>query len=92
MTITQINLDKHTTPTVPYESTRPSSAPGALWLDVSAPTEDDLGWLARTFAFHPLTIEDCREFNQRAKIEAYAETTALAEPLAGEDTSAPPSN
>lgn len=52
-----------------------------LWLDVHGypnpdgtflpPTEEDLQWLASTFNFHPLTIEDCRHFNQRSKVEQY---------------------
>jgi magnesium transporter len=95
MTISLIDLDKHTTTALPYNAARPSSASGALWLDVSAPTEDDLGWLAHTYVFHPLTIEDCREFNQRAKIEAYAsyaDTTAIAPSPAGSDSGAPRSN
>ena len=92
MTITQIDLDKHTTTNLPRDAAHPSSTPGALWLDVSAPTEDDLAWLAHTYAFHPLAIEDCREFNQRAKIEAYADTTALAENTAGADSITPRSN
>jgi len=55
------------------------SAP--LWLDVYGspspdgaflpPAEEDLQWLAATFGFHPLAIEDCRHFNQRSKVEQY---------------------
>ena len=89
MTITLIDLDNHTTTSLPYDAARPSSAAGTLWLDVNAPSEDDLGWLARAYAFHPLTIEDCREFNQRAKIEAYADTASLAASPSGADSSAP---
>jgi magnesium transporter len=42
-----------------------------LWVDVETPTEDDLSWLEATYRFHPLTIEDCRHFDQRAKVEEY---------------------
>jgi len=71
MSITQISLDNRTTTELPHHAARPSAAPGIVWLDVSAPTEDDLAWLARTYDFHPLAIEDCRHFNQRAKAELY---------------------
>ncbi len=70
MSITQIHLDKHDTTALTPTSPRPT-AHGALWLDLAQPTEEDLSWLERTFHFHPLAIEDCRHFNQRAKVEAY---------------------
>ncbi len=78
MSITQIHLETRTTTEVGHASPRPQ-LPGALrrdgastlWLNVNAPTDADLDWLARTFQFHPLAIEDCRNFNQRAKVEAY---------------------
>ena len=95
MTITLTDFDNHTTTPLPYDAARPTAAPGAIWLDVSSPTDDDLAWLARTYVFHPLTIENCREFNQRAKIEAYAsyaDTTAIAPSPAGSDSGAPRSN
>jgi magnesium transporter len=41
------------------------------WVDVCQPTEEDLAWLESTYSFHPLTIEDCRHFDQRAKVEEY---------------------
>ena len=41
------------------------------WLDLAAPTDQELDWLQQMFDFHPLTIEDCRQFNQRAKVEEY---------------------
>ncbi|MBI4789061.1 MAG: magnesium/cobalt transporter CorA [Chloroflexi bacterium] len=71
MSITQIHLEKKTTTPVPRDAPRPAAAGPALWLNVSAPTEDDLAWLEQTYQFHPLTIEDCRNFNQRAKVEHY---------------------
>jgi magnesium transporter len=42
-----------------------------LWVDVSAPTEADYQFLAQTFGFHPLAIEDARNRNQRAKVDPY---------------------
>jgi magnesium transporter len=41
------------------------------WTDVVEPVEDDLSWLQTTFNFHPLTIDDCRHFDQRAKVQDY---------------------
>lgn len=84
MPITQIHLDTQTTTEIPPTAPRPhpsnvgKTASGFVWLDVSAPTEDDLAWLARTYAFHPLAIEDCRHFNQRAKVEAYPDYLFLS--------------
>ena len=77
MSITQIHLDSHTTTEITRDAPRPyppeagEAEGGIVWLDGSAPTEDDLAWLARAYDFHPLALEDCRNFNQRAKVEAY---------------------
>jgi magnesium transporter len=73
MSIIRINLDTRTTAEITHDAPRPK---GMVWLDLFKPTEDDLAWLARTYNFHPLTIEDCRNFNQRAKIEAYDDAAA----------------
>lgn len=43
------------------------------WLDIESPTSDDLAWLANRFHFHPLAIEDCSHFDQRPKIDEYAD-------------------
>ena len=71
MPIAQIDLDTRTTTEIKSDAPRPIAQKSAVWLDVFEPTEEDLGWLAQVYAFHPLTIEDCRHFNQRAKVEAY---------------------
>lgn len=77
MPICQINLEAGSitelTPTAPrpYPPERGDAEEGFVWLDVNTPTEDDLNWLARAYDFHPLALEDCRHFNQRAKAEAY---------------------
>jgi magnesium transporter len=42
-----------------------------VWIRCLAPTDADLDWLQRTFALHPLAIEDCRHRNQRPKLEPY---------------------
>ncbi len=45
---------------------------GAIaWVRCLAPADPDLLWLRDTFGFHPLTIEDCRQRNQRPKFEPY---------------------
>lgn len=42
-----------------------------LWLDVVAPTPDELRLLAEEFGFHPLAIEDAARRHQRPKIDLY---------------------
>ncbi len=76
MSITLIPLGNRTTTELGHDAPRPSPTDGTVWLDVSCPTEQDLDWLARTYHFHPLTIEDLEHFNQRAKVEAYDEASA----------------
>ena len=71
MSIVQINPFTHTSTEISAAAPRPAPLDGITWLDVYLPTEDDLAWLQRTFNFHPLAIEDCRTFNQRAKVEMY---------------------
>lgn len=71
MSIVQINPFTHIANEIALAAPRPAPLDGITWLDVNLPTEDDLAWLQRTFNFHPLAIEDCRTFNQRAKVEMY---------------------
>lgn len=78
MPITQIQLDGRATTELPHNAARPRARKGIVWLDVSAPSEEDLGWLARRYKFHPLAIEDCRHFNQRAKVESYGDYLFLS--------------
>lgn len=42
-----------------------------LWLNIKNPTNEDLDEIEKTYHFHPLDIEDCRESNQRSKIDIY---------------------
>lgn len=45
-----------------------------LWVDLSAPTEDETKQiLEKVFAFHPLAIEDCVSDNPFPKLESYDE-------------------
>jgi magnesium transporter len=56
----------------PDEFTTLLRSDGAIaWVRCLAPTDSDLLWLRDTFGFHPLTIEDCRQRNQRPKFEPY---------------------
>lgn len=41
------------------------------WQNISSPTEEDFDYLEKTYHFHPLDIEDCRQANQRSKIDIY---------------------
>jgi magnesium transporter len=43
----------------------------AVWIDIQNPSTEDLAWLGRAFRFHPLALEDCAHFDQRAKVEEY---------------------
>ena len=47
------------------------STEAITWVRCLAPTDPDLLWLQDTFGFHALTIEDCRNRNQRPKFEPY---------------------
>jgi magnesium transporter len=42
-----------------------------FWLDLEDPSEEDVLALARIFHFHPLALEDVRNFNQRPKLDDY---------------------
>jgi len=42
-----------------------------LWIDISAPEEEELAALASTFQFHPLAMEDVNNQRQRAKVDRY---------------------
>ena len=44
---------------------------GGFWLDIEAPDDDDYRLLEQAFRFHPLTIEDVRQQNQRPKVDEY---------------------
>ncbi len=43
----------------------------SAWIDLEDPTSESLGWLERTYQFHPLALEDCSHANQRPKLEEY---------------------
>ncbi len=41
------------------------------WQHIPAPSEEDLTYLENTYHFHQLDLEDCRQMNQRSKIDIY---------------------
>jgi magnesium transporter len=42
-----------------------------LWIDLLAPSPDELRGTAEAFSLHPLAVEDAAKHNQRPKIEEY---------------------
>jgi len=42
-----------------------------IWVDLSAPTEEDWAVLTQQFDFHPLALEDARKQDQRPKVDVY---------------------
>jgi magnesium transporter len=42
-----------------------------FWLDIETPDADDYRLLEETFKFHPLTVEDIQQQNQRPKVDEY---------------------
>lgn len=47
------------------------ASPVTLWVDLTAPTDDELRLLSEVFGFHPLSVEDARSALQYPKIEPY---------------------
>ena len=41
------------------------------WQNIPAPSDEDLEYLENTYHFHPLDLEECRQINQRSKIDIY---------------------
>jgi len=50
---------------------------GILWVDVGAPAENDLQFLAATFGFHPLILKSCIQPHRRATVEVFESYTFL---------------
>jgi magnesium transporter len=44
-----------------------------FWLDLTAPTDPQIGELAEILALPPLAVEDTLEFNQRPKVDDYGD-------------------
>ena len=48
-----------------------------FWLDLNDPSEEDVVALADIFQFHPLALEDVRNFRQRPKLDDYGDYAFL---------------
>jgi len=48
-----------------------------FWLDLAAPTTEQIDELGELFALHPLAIEDTKEFDQRPKLDEYPGSVLL---------------
>jgi magnesium transporter len=48
-----------------------------FWLDVTAPTSEDVEKLHELFGFHPLALEDALHFGQRPKLDDYQDYVFL---------------
>ena len=48
-----------------------SSSPVTLWVDLTAPNDEEFRLLSDLFAFHPLAVEDARSALQFPKVEPY---------------------
>ena len=44
-----------------------------FWLDLTAPSHEDLAKLHELFGFHPLALEDTEHFGQRPKLDDYGD-------------------
>jgi len=48
-----------------------ASSPVTLWVDLAAPTDDEVRLLSDVFGFHPLAVDDARSALQYPKVEPY---------------------
>jgi magnesium transporter len=48
-----------------------------FWLDLLAPSDEDLTQLGELFGLHPLAVEDTIKFSQRPKLDDYADHVLL---------------
>jgi magnesium transporter len=48
-----------------------------FWLDLTAPSAEDLAQLHELFGFHPLALEDTEHFDQRPKLDDYGDHVFL---------------
>jgi magnesium transporter len=55
------------------DSVAPPPAGTIRWIDLEAQDQAQLQLLQQRFGFHPLTVEDCAHFDQRAKMEEYGD-------------------
>jgi magnesium transporter len=48
-----------------------------FWVDLSQPTNEEIDRLGELLGFHPVAIEDTREFGQRPKVDVYEDHVLL---------------
>jgi magnesium transporter len=48
-----------------------------FWLDLTAPTDEDIARLRALFGFHPLALEDSKQFGQRPKLDNFVDYVFL---------------
>lgn len=48
------------------------------WIDYEVPSAEQIDRLGDEYHFHPLTLEDAKNFDQRAKVESYGEYLFLS--------------
>jgi magnesium transporter len=41
------------------------------WVDITSPNEEDIDFLRKNYGFHPLILEELKDFSQRDKAEVY---------------------
>ncbi|MBI6546280.1 MAG: magnesium/cobalt transporter CorA [Cyanobacteria bacterium NC_groundwater_1444_Ag_S-0.65um_54_12] len=59
---------------IPYESRDllpPPEDPRVFWIDITAPTAQELAGIAERYGLHYLAIEDCLHDGQRPKLDSY---------------------
>jgi magnesium transporter len=52
---------------------RATPGPGVRWIDIEAQDAPTMEVLQERFGLHPLAVEDCLHFDQRPKLEEYAD-------------------
>jgi magnesium transporter len=72
-TVTILDADRTDTLAINDLPARLASETGTIWVDMTGPTEDDVHVMRDVLHFHPLAIEDTRNFRQRPKVDEYAE-------------------
>jgi magnesium transporter len=49
----------------------------SFWLDLTQPSDEEIDHLGQLLGFHPIAIEDTREFGQRPKVDVYEDHVLL---------------
>jgi len=67
------NRNHHLLDDLPHDTSQTMLVDGddIIWLDVEAPSKEEIQQLATTFKIHPLAVEDITKAHQRAKIDIY---------------------